>query len=57
MGDRPTTYTGKRGCTIISRAGFGPTVPVFERYKTIHALDCAATRATGKLLRKYVIKL
>jgi hypothetical protein len=23
--------------------GFEPTIPVFERAKTVHALDCAAT--------------
>jgi formylmethanofuran dehydrogenase subunit E len=25
------------------RVGFEPTIPVFERAKTFHALDCAAT--------------
>jgi hypothetical protein len=25
------------------RVGFEPTIPVFERAKTVHALDCAAT--------------
>jgi hypothetical protein len=25
------------------RVGFESTIPVFERTKTIHALDCAAT--------------
>jgi hypothetical protein len=25
------------------REGFEPTTPVFERAKTVHALDCAAT--------------
>jgi hypothetical protein len=24
------------------QVGFEPTIPVFERSKTIHALDCAA---------------
>jgi hypothetical protein len=24
------------------RVGFEPTIPVFERAKTVHALDCAA---------------
>jgi hypothetical protein len=28
-------------------AGFEPTIPVFKRAKTFHALDCAAT-VTGK---------
>jgi hypothetical protein len=44
-----TTYTGqhnteKRGHTsIMHRAGFEPTVPVFERLKTVRALDRAVT--------------
>jgi hypothetical protein len=25
------------------RVGFEPMTPVFERVKTVHALDCAAT--------------
>jgi hypothetical protein len=25
------------------REGFEPTIPVFERAKMVHALDCAAT--------------
>jgi hypothetical protein len=25
------------------RVGFEPTIPAFERAKTVHALDCAAT--------------
>jgi hypothetical protein len=25
------------------RVGFEPAIPVFERAKTVHALDCAAT--------------
>jgi hypothetical protein len=25
------------------RVGFGPTIPAFEREKTVHALDCVAT--------------
>jgi hypothetical protein len=31
------------------RVGFEPTIPVFERAKTVHALNCAATVA-GKML-------
>jgi hypothetical protein len=27
----------------MSRVGFEPTIPVFERAKTVHALDSAAT--------------
>jgi hypothetical protein len=29
------------------RVGFKPTIPVFERAKTIHALDRAATIVIG----------
>jgi hypothetical protein len=25
------------------RVGFEPTIPLFERVKTVHVLDCAAT--------------
>jgi len=35
--------TGKRGHTPMPRAGFKPMIPVFERSKTICALDRAAT--------------
>jgi hypothetical protein len=27
----------------MSQVGFEPTIPVFERTKTVHALDCATT--------------
>jgi hypothetical protein len=27
----------------MSRVGFEPTIPVFERVKMVHALDCAVT--------------
>jgi hypothetical protein len=27
----------------MTRVGFGPTIPEFERAKTVHALDLAAT--------------
>jgi hypothetical protein len=42
------TYTGqhiteKQGYTSIPRAGFEPTIPVFERSKIIRAPDHAAT--------------
>jgi hypothetical protein len=29
--------------TSMSQVGFEPTIPVFERAKTVHALDRAAT--------------
>jgi hypothetical protein len=34
--------TEKRGHTSMPRAGFDPTIPVFERPKTVRALDRAA---------------
>jgi hypothetical protein len=40
---RTTQTQNERTQTSISRAGFEPTTPVFERAKTIHALDRAAT--------------
>jgi len=41
------TYTGqhkrvKRGHTSMPRAGLEPTIPVFERSKTVRGLDGAA---------------
>jgi hypothetical protein len=44
---KSTTYTGqhnteKRGHTSMPRAGFEPTILVFERLKTVRALDLAA---------------
>jgi hypothetical protein len=32
--------------------GFEPTIPVFERAKTVHASDCAATVIGEAVLRK-----
>jgi hypothetical protein len=32
------------------RIGFEPTIPVFERAKTVHALDRAATEIGGDLI-------
>jgi hypothetical protein len=53
MGDQPvvrllpthgTTQTqNKRTQTSMPRVGFDPTIPVFERAKTVRALDSAAT--------------
>jgi hypothetical protein len=34
--------TEKCGHTSMPRVGFEPTIPVFERLKTVRALDCAA---------------
>jgi hypothetical protein len=43
---KASTYTGqhnteKRGHTAMPRAGFEPTIPVFERLKPVRALDYA----------------
>jgi hypothetical protein len=39
-----TTHTqNKRKQTSMPQVGFEPTIPVFERAKTVHALGCAAT--------------
>jgi hypothetical protein len=51
---KAATYTGqykqnKRRQTSMSLVGFEPTIPVFERAKTFHALDRAAT-VTGHFL-------
>jgi hypothetical protein len=40
---RTTQIWNKRTQTSITRVGFEPTIPVFERAKTFHALDPAAT--------------
>jgi hypothetical protein len=40
---RTTQTQNKRIQTSMPQVGFEPTTPVFERAKTIHALDCAAT--------------
>jgi hypothetical protein len=33
----------KRTQTFMPQRGFEPTIPVFERAKTVHGLDCAGT--------------
>jgi hypothetical protein len=40
---RTTQTQNKRTQTSIPRVGFDPTIPAFERAKTVHALDRAAT--------------
>jgi hypothetical protein len=39
---RATQTHNKHTQTSMSRVGFEPTIPVFERAKTLHALDSAA---------------
>jgi hypothetical protein len=40
---RTTPKQNKRTPTSMPRVGFEPTIPVFERAKTVHSLDRAAT--------------
>jgi hypothetical protein len=40
---RTTLTQNKRTQTFMPWVGFEPTIPAFERAKTVHALDCAAT--------------
>jgi hypothetical protein len=40
---RKTQIQNKRTQTSMSRVGFEPTIQAFEREKTVHALDRAAT--------------
>jgi hypothetical protein len=36
-------------------AGFEPTIPVFERLKTVRALDCAASGTGGRIILKWIL--
>jgi hypothetical protein len=40
---RATQTQNKRTQTSMPQVGFEPTIPVFERAKTVHALDRATT--------------
>jgi hypothetical protein len=40
---RATQTQNKSTHTCMPRVGFEPTIPVFERVKTVHVLDCSAT--------------
>jgi hypothetical protein len=40
---RKTQRQNKCTQTFIPRTGFEPTIPVFERAKVVHALDCEET--------------
>jgi hypothetical protein len=46
---RTTQIQNERTQTSIPRVGFEPTTPVFERAKTVHALD-RATTVIGRLI-------
>jgi hypothetical protein len=45
---RTTQTQNKRRQTSIPSVGFEPTIPVFERAKTVHALDRPATVTGGR---------
>jgi hypothetical protein len=49
-----TQTQNNRTQTFMPRVGFEPTIPVFERAKTVHALDRAAT-VIGFLMLHYTI--
>jgi hypothetical protein len=51
---RTTQTQNKRTRTSMPWVGFEPTIPVFEREKTVHALDCAAT-VIG-ILQNYIVQ-
>jgi hypothetical protein len=44
---RTTQAQNKRAQTSMPQVGFEPMIPVFERAKTVHALDRAATVIGG----------
>jgi hypothetical protein len=50
---RTTQTQNKRTQTSMPQLGFEPTIPVFERGKTVHALDRAAT-VIGKHSASYL---
>jgi hypothetical protein len=48
-----TTQTqNKRTQTSMHRVAFEPTIPVFERAKTVHVLDCRAATVIGRITTK-----
>jgi hypothetical protein len=49
---RITQMHNKRIHTSMPRMGFEPTIPVFERAKTVHALDHAATVIGDRYVRE-----
>jgi hypothetical protein len=52
-----TTQTqNKRTQISVVRVGFEPTIPVFERGKAVHVLDCAATVVGAITLSEHQIK-
>jgi hypothetical protein len=51
---KTTQIKNKRTRISMSRVGFEPTFPVFERAKTVHALDSAATVIGEERIRKLI---
>jgi hypothetical protein len=51
---RTTQTQNKRTETSISGVGFEPTIPAFDRVKTVHALDRAAT-VIGSVMLCYIM--
>jgi len=47
-------YTEKRGHKSLPRAGVEPTIPVFERSKTVRALDRAVTGTGEKIISTWL---
>jgi hypothetical protein len=47
----------KRTQTSMPRVGFDPTIPAFERAKTIYALDRAATGIGGAINHEHIFGL
>jgi hypothetical protein len=50
---RTTRTQNKRTQTSMSRLGFEPTTPVFERTKRVYVLDRAATVFGSQILTSY----
>jgi len=50
---RTTQHRKTRTHTSVPRAGFEPTIPVFEWPKAVRALDSAATR-TGSISNYFI---
>jgi len=47
--------TEKRGHISMPRSGFEPIIPVFERWKTVRALDSATTGTSENLIAKVLV--
>jgi hypothetical protein len=50
---RTTKTRNKRKQTSMPLVGFEPTIPAFERAKTVHALDCAVTGIGRQMLLRW----